>query len=156
MKPFHRKRISWLYFSFKWLEINSSYMGNNLKSIFFLILPAGRRQVTKISQMKDFCSCSVRKMLFFIFYFCPYCNYALCSNYALSLLMTTSIYHRIFFFFFYSPSYIGLFCFLFFFFFLNLQNMWLEPFLLRYISMLVDLRLYYYYFFSIVMQYAQI
>ena len=34
------------------------------------------------------------------FFFCPYCNYALCSNYALSLLMTTSIYHRISFFFF--------------------------------------------------------
>lgn len=135
MKPFHRKRISWLYFSFKWLEINSSYMGNNLKSIFFLILPAGRRQVTKISQMKDFCSCSVRKMLFFIFYFCPYCNYALCSNYALSLLMTTSIYHRIFFFFFFTALHTQV-CFVSFFFFFFKSS--------KYVTWTISVKIYQY------------
>lgn len=38
-----------------------------------------------------------QSIILFIFFliFCPYCNIALCSNYALFLLMTTSIYHRI-------------------------------------------------------------
>ena len=117
MKPFHRKRISWLYFSFKWLEMNSSYMGNNLKSIFFLILPASRRQVTKISQMKDFCLCSVTKMLFFIFIFALIVIMLFVQTmHSLCLWPLVSTTESFFFFFFYSPSYIGLFCFPFFFF----------------------------------------
>lgn len=133
MKPFHRKRISWLYFSFKWLEINSSYMGNNLKSIFFLILPAGRRQVTKISQMKDFCSCSVRKMLFFIFALIVIMLFVQ-TMHSLCLWPLVSTTES-FFFFFYSPSYIGLFCFLFFFFFFKSS---------KYVTWTISVKIYQY------------
>ena len=42
----------------------------------------------EISQIKQFAPAASENVLL-VFYFCPNCNYALCSNYALSLLMTT-------------------------------------------------------------------
>ena len=60
-------------------------------------------------QMKEFAHAASKKLLVSLPFFALICNYALCSNYALSMLMTTSIYHRILQSL--HTSYIGSFCF---------------------------------------------